>query len=98
MREFNITDAKGGAAFAIRVVPKSSKTEIAGIMDDGALKIRLTAPAVDGKANQALIEFLADLFDVKRDQIEIVVGLTSREKLVSVVGLAPGKIEEALHL
>ena len=93
MRDFKITDAKGGAAFTVRVVPKASKTEIAGLMDDGALKIRLTAPAVDGKANDALIKFLAEVLDCKRDQIEIVAGHTSRGKLISVIGVSPDKVD-----
>ena len=96
MREFKITDAKGGAAFTVRVVTKASKTEIVGLMDDGALKIRLTAPPVEGKANQALIEFLADVLNVKRDQIEIIAGHTSREKLISVIGVTPDQVDALL--
>ena len=92
MRDFKITDAKGGAAFGVRVVPRASKSEIVGIMDDGALKIRLTAPAVDGKANEALIALLADALNCKRDQIEIVVGHTSKGKLISVIGVTPDQI------
>ena len=96
MREFKITDAKGGAAFTVRVVPKASKTEIIGLMDDGALKVRLTAPPVEGKANEALIAFLADVLSVRRDQVEIVAGHGGREKLISVIGITPDEVNDIL--
>lgn len=96
MREFKITDAKGGAAFTVRVVPKASKTEIIGLMDDGALKVRLTAPPVEGKANEALIAFLADVLSVRRDQVEIVAGHSGREKLISVIGITPDEVNNIL--
>jgi uncharacterized protein (TIGR00251 family) len=93
MREFKITDAKGGAAFTVRVVTRASKTEIAGVMDDGTLKIRLTAAPGEGKANKALIEFLAELLDVKKEQVEIIGGHSGREKLVSVIGVSPEQVD-----
>lgn len=94
-RIFQITDARGGTAFAIYVVPRASKNEVAG-MHGEAIKIRLTAPPVEGKANEALITFLAEQLGVKRSQIEIVAGHTSRTKMVSVVGLLPDQVEERL--
>ena len=98
MREFKITDARGGAAFTVRLVPRASKNEIVGVMDDGAIKIRVTAPPTDGKANEALIAFLSDFLDVRKDQIEIVAGHTSREKLISVIGITPDEVDELLPL
>ena len=71
MREFKITDAKGGAAFTVRVVTRASKTEIAGLMDDGTLKIRLTAPPTEGKANAALIDFLSETLNVKKTRLRL---------------------------
>jgi len=56
-------------------------------MKDGTIKIRLTAPPVEGKANQALIEFLAEVLEVPRSKIEIVAGIKGREKLVSIIEL-----------
>ena len=96
MREFKITDAKGGAAFTVRVVPRASKTEIIGLMDDGALKVRLTAPPAEGKANEALVEFLAEVLSVRRDQIEIIAGHKGREKLISVIGITPDQVNQIL--
>lgn len=98
MQDLNITDARGGAAFTVRVVPRASKTEIVGLMDDGALKIRLTAPPTDGKANQALVKFLADLLDVHRDQIEIVAGHSGRAKIISVIGITPAEVDRRFGL
>lgn len=64
----------------VRVVPNSSKTEIVGWMADGSLKIKLAAPPVDGKANQALVELLAKTCSVSRKEIEIASGLTTKKK------------------
>ncbi len=95
MREFKITDAQKGAAFTVRVVPRASKNEIAGQVGE-IIKIRLTAPPVEGKANIALIEFLAEQLDVRKSQIEIVAGEKSRDKVVSVLGMSPAEVEERL--
>jgi hypothetical protein len=95
VREFKITNAKRGAAFTVHVVPRARKNEIAGQMGD-AIKVRLTAPPVEGKANKALIAFLADQLGVRKSQVEIVAGETSRNKVISVVGLSPVEVEERL--
>lgn len=86
-RKFRIHDGKRGAALAIRVTPRAKKNEVSEILDDGTIKIRITAPPVDGKANKALVEFLAEILDVSSSQIEIVAGDTGRDKLVSVLNL-----------
>lgn len=83
-RSYRLHSGKSGAALAIRVVPRASRNEVSELMEDGTVKIRLTAPPVEGKANQALIEFLSDLLGVPRSQVEIVAGHTGRNKLVSV--------------
>ena len=95
MREFKITDAQQGAAFAVRVVPRASKNEIAGQVGD-AIKVRLTAPPVEGKANEALIAFLAQELGLRKSQVEIVAGETSRNKVICVLGLSPAEVEERL--
>jgi len=86
-REFNLHNGKTGAALAIRVTPRASKNEIAEILSDGTVRIRLTAPPVEGKANAALIEFLSDVLDVSRSKIDIVAGINGRDKLVSILDL-----------
>jgi hypothetical protein len=96
-REFKITGASGGAAFTVRVVTRASKTEFAGIQEDGILKVRLTASPNEGEANKQLIEFLAGALGVQTHQIEIVAGGNSRDKLVSVDAIAPEVLEQKLH-
>ena len=81
--------------FAVRVQPRTSKTEIAGELD-GALKVRLAAPPVDGEANQELERFLAKFFDVGRQQVEIISGLKSKNKMVRVRGISADLCERKL--
>jgi len=85
--KFHLHDGDKGSALAIRVTPRSSRNEISEVLDNGTVRIRLTAPPVEGKANEALVSFLADVLDVPRSKIEIVAGETGRDKLVSILGL-----------
>jgi hypothetical protein len=96
-RKFEITDAKGGAAFTVRVVTRAVNTELVGIQEDGALKIRLQAsPAGEDDANKELITFLAEKLEVDRAKIEIVAGEEGRDKLVSVEGITTADVETKL--
>ena len=93
-RNFVITDAQHGAAFTVRVVTLANKLEIAGVQDDGSLRIRLTESPAEGAANAQLIEFLAELLSVEAAQIEIVAGAEKPNKIVSVQGISPSLVEE----
>ena len=95
-RQYHLHDGQKGAALAIRVTPRSSKNEIAEILNDGTVRIRLMAPPVEGRANDALVSFLADVLDVSRSKIEIVAGETGRDKLVSVLGLDAETVHERI--
>lgn len=96
-RKFEITDAKGGAAFSVRVVTRATATEIAGLNEDGVLKVRLMAsPAGDASANKELVDYLAQRLDVAKDRIEIVAGADGRDKLVSVEGITTAEVEAKL--
>lgn len=95
MREFKITKAEEGAAFAVHVVPKSVKNEVVGKHGD-ALKVRLISNTVGGIANETLINFLAQKLGLERNKVEIAAGLTSAEKMVVVVGITPGDVETRL--
>jgi uncharacterized protein len=98
-RKFNnITDARGGAAIAVRVVTRSAKTEIVGVEEDsGALKVRLMAsPAGDPAANKELIAYLAERLDVPADKLMIVIGADSRDKMISVEGITTADVEQRL--
>jgi uncharacterized protein (TIGR00251 family) len=68
---------------SVRVIPNASKTEVVG-REGSTWKIRLAAPPVDGKANDALIRFLADALDIAPSQIEILKGHSSKTKILSV--------------
>jgi uncharacterized protein (TIGR00251 family) len=83
-------------AFTVRVVPRASRNKIAGI-HDGAVRIRLTAPPVEGAANEALISFLSSVLRVPKRDIELVSGQTARNKVVSVSGLSPAEVEARLR-
>jgi uncharacterized protein (TIGR00251 family) len=83
-------------AFTVRVVPRASRDKIAGI-HDGALRVRLTAPPVEGAANEALVAFLSGVLRVPKVDVEIVSGQTARSKVVSVYGLSPREIEARLR-
>ncbi len=82
----------GGVRFAVRVQPRSSRSEVSGLHGE-ALKVRLTAAPVDGAANEALVALLAEVLDVPRRAIRIVSGATSRTKLVEVDGVTPAVVE-----
>jgi len=94
-RPYRITHATGGAAFAVHVVPRASKNEISGLHGD-AIKVRLTAPPVEGAANQALVKFLAERLGVPESCIEIISGAAARDKLVCVLGMSPEQLEARL--
>lgn len=68
----------------IRVLPRSSRNEVVGEMADGTLKVKLTAPPVDGRANEALIKLLADYLDINKSKIKIVTGAANKNKTVAI--------------
>jgi uncharacterized protein (TIGR00251 family) len=86
----------GGAALALRVTPRARKNEVAGVLEDGSIKIRLAAPPVEGKANLALIQFLAEVLEVPANRIEIVAGASGRNKLVVVEGMDADEAQRRL--
>lgn len=79
----------------IYVQPRASKTEVVGLHGT-ALKIRLAAPPVDGAANQALVEYIADRLNVSKSSVRLVGGATSRRKVIEVAGWATERVREAL--
>ena len=86
MSGVDITESVEGVVFAVKVVPGGSRTAIAGVLD-GMVKIKLSAPAEKGKANQSLIEFLAKRLGVKKKAVSIVSGHRSPLKKVQICGL-----------
>ncbi len=96
MHEIEVQETKGGAVIPIRAQPGARKTRIIGTFD-GAVKIAVAAKAEDGKANQALILFLANIFSVAKSRCEIISGSTHRNKRVLVHGVTAEAARGALH-
>jgi uncharacterized protein (TIGR00251 family) len=90
-----IQESAGGACFAIKVHPRAKKNAITGEVGD-ALKLSLTAPPADGRANQACIEFFAKLLKVSRSSVTIAAGHASRNKVICVAGLTAEEVRERL--
>ena len=86
-RKFRLHGGQKGSALAVRVTPRASRTEIVEMLDDGTIKVRLAAPPVDNEANLALIEFLADILGVSKSRLDIVAGVTGRDKLIAVLDM-----------
>ena len=95
-RKFRLHDGKKGAALAVRVTPRASRNEIVEILSDGTVKVHITAPPVEGKANEVLIKFLAEVLDVPASRIDVVAGATGRDKLISVVDMDAETLHEKI--
>ncbi len=91
-----VRDTAGGASFSVRVHPRARQDTITGELGE-ALKVSLTAPPAEGRANQALIEFLADLLQVPRASVTIAAGQSGRNKAVRVRGLSAAQVQERLR-
>src|SRR5262252_4094914 len=90
-----IHESAKGMTFSIKVHPRARKNAITGVVGN-ALKLALTAPPVEGRANQAVIEFFADLFAIPRSSVTIASGETSRNKVVRVSSLSKQQVEQHL--
>mgnify|MGYP001109107721 FL=1 len=86
-----------GVILDLHIQPGAKKTEVVGLHGD-ALKIRLAAPPVDGKANAALVAFIAAKVSLGRTAVEVISGQTSRAKRVRVAGIAPADVLKGLGL
>ncbi len=89
-------DEGGGAVLELLIQPRASRTKVVG-EHDGRLKLQLAAPPVDGEANAALVEFLADLLGIKKAAVAIVRGDTGRRKTVRLAGVTAAAARAALQ-
>jgi uncharacterized protein len=94
--DVNEDAARGTITLTVRVQPRASKDEITGAME-GALKVRLCAPAVENRANEALIEFLADLLKTAKSAVRIHSGEHSRTKRVEIRGVSKRQVLSLLQ-
>ena len=97
MKPLQVQEGREGVYFYVRLIPRAGKDAIVGLYDR-ALKVRLKAPPVEGKANASLVKFLARCLDVARSDVRIVGGHTSRRKRIFVAGLAGAELRRRLGL
>ena len=90
-----LRNSPAGVSFAVKVHPRAKKNAITGQVGD-ALKLAITAPPVDGKANGGCIEFFAKLLNVPRSSVTIAAGQTSRNKVIRVTGLTAQQVQDRL--
>ncbi len=91
-----IHDTPAGATFQVKVHPRARKNAITGVVGD-ALKVTLTAPPVEGRANEACIAFLANFLNVARSSVTIAAGESSRQKLIRIAGMRAAQVEQTLR-
>jgi len=78
--------------FAVRLMPRGGADRVDGVSEEGVLQARVSAPAVGGAANTALVRLLADELDVSRGSVRLVAGSTGRHKLIMVDGVTPQRV------
>ena len=96
MSDWLLQETAGGVTFSVRVVPRSSRNQIVGV-EGGALKIKLTAPPVEGAANAALIAFIAEWLAVRKSAVSVVSGAKARNKRVRVAGVTGERVLKVLE-
>jgi len=95
-RKYNLHDGKKGAALAVRVTPRASRNEIAEVLDDGTIKVRIAAQPADNEANAALLEYLSEILGVPKSRLDIVAGVTGRDKLISVLDMDAETVQQRI--
>jgi uncharacterized protein len=91
----SIRDTPDGATFQVKAQPRAKKNAILGEVGE-ALKLALTAPPIEGRANHACIAFLAELLNVPRSSVTIATGQNSRNKVIRVAGMTAKQVQERL--
>lgn len=86
-RDFVLHDGKRGSALALRVTPRASRNQIAGMLNDGTVKVQIAADPENDATNAELLAFLAEVLGVPKTRLEIVAGENGRDKLVSVLDM-----------
>lgn len=90
-----VQDVEDGCTLSVRVHPGARRNDVAGL-HAGAVKISITTPPTDGRANEALIEFLAERLRVPRARVSIVSGAASRMKVLRITGKSAAEVQAAL--
>ena len=92
----HIQNSDLGATFAVRIHPRASRTAITGTLA-GALKLAVSAPPIEGRANEALVEFFSGLFRVPRSAVQIATGERGRNKVIRIAGRSASELELLLR-
>jgi uncharacterized protein (TIGR00251 family) len=95
-RHPRLRDGKAASALAVRVTPRAIRNEIVEVMSNGTVKIHLMAPPVNGQANDKLVAFLAEILNIPKSRIEVVSGFSSRDKLISVLGMDAATVHKRI--
>ena len=90
-----INEKEGAVTFRVRVQPRASRSEISG-EHAGAVKLRITAPPVDGKSNEECRRFLARLLGAPGNAVEIIAGESSRDKVIRIQNMSAERVRKAL--
>jgi uncharacterized protein (TIGR00251 family) len=94
--QLDVTELDGRVRLSVRVQPRASEDAIAGVYGT-SLKIRLTAPPIDGAANERLVLFLSNIFAVPRRAVKILAGESSRSKIVEIEGVTQRDVYGVIH-
>lgn len=86
-RNYVLHDGKKGSALALRITPRASRNQIAGVLNDGTVKVQITSDPADEAMNEELVAFLAEVLGVPKTRVEIVAGMNGRDKLVSILDM-----------
>lgn len=89
----DLREQSGGFSLRVRVIPKAHRNAVVGV-EEGALVVRLTAPPVDGKANEALLDYLASVLNARPKQVRLQSGDRSRHKVLLITGVERAELEK----
>ncbi len=89
-------NGKKGAALAVRVIPRSSRNEIAEVLNDGSVKVRLTSSSESEDMNKVLLDYLAQVLEIPYSHLDIVAGVNGRTKLISVLDLEAATVQNRI--
>ena len=87
MKDIPFKKTKNGITIEVKVEPRSSPKGFVGVMENNVLKVKLTSPPVEGAANEQLIEIIAEELKVKRAQVKVIRGHSSKRKVVEISGV-----------
>jgi uncharacterized protein len=88
--------AEVAVTLSVRVTPRADRNSVVGVRDDGVVLVRVTAAPTDGQANKAVLETLAGALNLKKSQLSLVGGETSRDKRIQITGLSLEQVQQRL--